>query len=180
LGKLFLGSVAEEIIREAPCPVLTVGPRVVTEPSAGIQSIVCAVDFSPGSMRAVELAIFLTDEYHAHLTLTHIVEGILRDSGHLAMQLTANRLRDLIPPQSELPYEPGVVVEFGPVADRILTIASDVSADIIVMGARGVGSFAQTASHFGSIAHKVVGLANCPVLTVGGLHQLENDNGKEL
>ncbi len=174
LGKFFVGSVAEQIIREAPCPVLTVGPNVVREPSGEIQSIVYATDFSPGSMRAVELAVLLAHEYQAHLTLMHVVEGILRESPHLAIQVTERRLRDLLP-EPELTYEPEVVVEVGPVAERILGIAADLSADLIVMGARGAGAFAETISHFGSIVHKVVSLAKCPVLTVGGQHQPQND-----
>jgi nucleotide-binding universal stress UspA family protein len=175
LGKLFLGSVAEEIIREAPCPVLTVGPHVTSEVSAGVQSIVCATDFSPESLRAAELAVSLAHEHQAHLTLVHVVEGILRDSPHLAMQLTENRLREVIPPEADLQYEPQVVVEIGPVGERILGVAADLSADMIVMGVRGAGAFAQMASHFGSIAHKVVSLATCPVLTVGNVQKRDNN-----
>ncbi|HEX4920277.1 MAG TPA: universal stress protein [Candidatus Bathyarchaeia archaeon] len=179
LGKLFLGSVAEEVIREAPCPVLTVGPHVVTDPSAGIQRILCAADFSMGSVRAVQFATSLAYEYRAHLTLLHVIEGILKDSPDLAMQLTEKRLLDLVPPEPELQREPEVVVEIGPVAERILRVANELSADLIAMGVRGAGAFAPTASHFGSIAHKVVSLASCPVLTFGGLHQPENNNEEE-
>ena len=49
------------------------------------------------------------------------------------------------------------------------------SADIIVMGVRGAGAFAQTASRFGSIAHKVVSLSPCPVLTVSDVQKTENE-----
>jgi nucleotide-binding universal stress UspA family protein len=180
LSKLILGSVAEQVIREAPCPVLTIGPRVVTEASAGITSIVLATDFSPGSQRAADFAVSLAHEYQAHLTLVHVVEGILRDSPHLAIRVTEQRLLDLVPPEPELVYEPEVLVEMGPVAERIFGIATDLSADLIVMGARGIGAFAETASHFGSIVHKVVAHAKCPVLTVGGLPQTENSWRKEL
>ena len=175
LGKLFLGSVAEEIIREAPCPVLTVGPRVVTESSPGFQSMLCATDFSPPSTRAVDFAVSLAHEFRAHLTLTHVVTGILRESPHLAVRLTEKRLRGLIPSEPELQYRPEVLVEIGPVAERILTIAADLSADMIIIGARRAGAFAPTVSHFGSIAHKIVSLATCPVLTVGETHEPHND-----
>jgi nucleotide-binding universal stress UspA family protein len=167
LGKVILGSIAEEIIREAPCPVLTVGPHVVAQASAGVQSIVCATDFALGSLRAAEFAVSLAHEYQAHLTLMHVVEGVLRNSPHLAVHLTEQRLRQMIPPEPELPYEPEVMVEIGPVADRILDVANGLLADMIVMGVRGAGAFAHTASRFGSIAHRVVSLATCPVVTVG-------------
>ena len=60
-------------------------------------------------------------------------------------------------------YEPEVVAEIGPVADRILGVANDLAADIIVMGVRGAGAFAPAPRHFGSIAHRVVSLAACRV-----------------
>lgn len=166
-GKVVLGSVAEEVIREAPCPVLTVGPHVTTLASSGIHSVVCATDFSPASLRAVEFAMSLACEYEAHLTLVHVSEGSLRDSSHLAIQQEENRLRGLIPPEPELLYRPEVVVGTGSVAERILEVSADFSADFIVMGVRGAGAFAQTASRFGSIAHRVVALASCPVVTIG-------------
>ena len=175
LGKVLVGSVAEEIIREAPCPVFTVGPHAITLASAGIHRIVCASDFSSASSRAAGVAVSLAHQYEAHLTLLHVVEGSLKDSPHLAIQLTENRLGELILPESDLLYEPEVVVETGPVGERILSLAADLSADIIVMGVRGAGAFAQTASRFGSIAHKVVSLSPCPVVTVSDLQKTGED-----
>ena len=64
----------------------------------------------------------------------------------------------MIPPEPELLHRPEVVVEIGAVADRILTLRPICLADFIVMGVRGAGAFAQTASRFGSIAHRVVSL----------------------
>ena len=171
LGKLLLGSVAEEVIREASCPVLTIGPHVRTDPCAGFQSIICAADFSPGSARAAGLTLLLAQEYNAHLMLVHVVEGMLKDAPHLAIELSERRLRQLLPPEIELQHEAEVLVEIGPVAECILSITNELSADLIAMGARGVGAFAKTASHFGSIAHKIVSLAACPVMTVGGRHE---------
>ncbi len=174
-GKVVLGSVAEEVIREATCPVLTVGPQVTTLASAGVHSIIWATDFSSASLRALEFAVSLAHEYKAHLTLVHVIEGSLRDSTRLAIQPNENRLRDMIPPEAELLYRPEVVVETGVVADRILNLAADLSADFIVMGVRGTGAFAQTASRFGSIAQRVVALAPCPVVTVGNVQKAEDD-----
>src|SRR5260370_26142014 len=37
LGKALLGSVAEQILRQAPCPVLTVGPHVIGRPEVNRQ-----------------------------------------------------------------------------------------------------------------------------------------------
>ena len=165
-GKVVLGSVAEEVIREAPCPVLTVGPHVTTLASAGIHSIVCATDFSAASLGAVEFAMSLACEYEAHLALVHVSEGSLRNSTRLASQQDENRLSELIPLEPELLYRPEVVVGTGSVVERIVDVAANFSADFIVMGVRGAGAFAQNASRFGSITHRVVSQAPCPVLTV--------------
>ena len=175
LDKVLLGSTAEEIIRAAPCPVLTVGPHVTTEASVRVRSIVCATDFSLGSLRAAEFAVSLAHEYQADLTLVHVVEEVLTESPDRAIQLTEQRLRQMIPSEPQLLYEPEVVVEIGPVAERILAVANELIADIIVMGVRGAGAFAHTASHFGSIAHRVVAFASCPVMTVGDLQKSEDD-----
>ncbi|HYM74358.1 MAG TPA: universal stress protein [Candidatus Dormibacteraeota bacterium] len=174
-GKVVLGSVAEEVIREATCPVLTVGPQVTTLASAGVHSVVCATDFSSASQRAVDFAMLLASEYEAHLTLVHVIEGSLRGLQREAIQQDEKRLREMIPREPELLYRPEVVVEAGSVAERILDVAANLSADFIVMGVRGAGAFAQTASRFGSIAHRVVALAPCPVVTIGDVRNTNED-----
>jgi nucleotide-binding universal stress UspA family protein len=126
-------------------------------------------------MGAVEFAFSLANDYQAHLTLIHVIEGILRDSPHVAMQLTERRLRDLVPSEPELQYAAEVMAELGPVTDRILGVATELAADIIVMGVRGAGALGDMASHFGSIADKIVSHATCPVLTVGVRHEPENE-----
>ena len=173
MGKMFLGSVAEDLIRESQCPVLAVGPHVTTLASDGVHSILCPMDFSDASARATQFAISLADEYQAHLTLVHVLQGQLKDSLHLASQVTKTRMLKMIADEPELPYPPEILVETGSVAERILKLASDLSTDIVVMGARGVGSFAELVSHFGSIAHRVVSLAHCPVLTVNDVQETE-------
>lgn len=166
-GKVLLGSVAEELIREAMCPVLTIGPQVATFASTGIHNILCATDFSPASKRATDFAVSMADEYEAHITFVHVMEGLLQKSPHLAIPLLEKRMRQAIPAESQLFHEPDLVVETGPIGGRILHLASDLSADLIVMGVRGTGASSHAASRFGSIAHHVISQAPCPVLTVG-------------
>ena len=173
LTKLLLGSVAEELIRESPCPVLTAGPQVMTLASGGVHNILCATDFSLASARATEFALCLATEYEAHLTLVHVMEGLPHTSPHLAVQLMHERMRETVPAELGLFHEPEIVVETGPVGEKVLGLASDWSADLIVMGLRGAGSFAQTESRFGSIAHKVLSQALCPVLTVGEAERID-------
>ncbi len=165
LGKVFLGSVAEEIIRDAPCPVLTVGAKAAGMTVPDIQSILCAIDFSQESLHASEYAFFLAQEHKAHLALLHVVGDSMDEPGSPAVQLLSQALRELISLQAKLFYEPEISVTGGPVADRILEFAAERSANLIVMGVRGVGAFASRASRFGSIAHEVISRSPCPVLT---------------
>ena len=50
VSKLLMGSVAERILRQSTCPVLTVGPNVSAEPGsvAEIHTILCPIDFTAG------------------------------------------------------------------------------------------------------------------------------------
>ena len=162
---MFLGSVAEEIIRDAACPVLTVGANAAGMTAQDIESILCAIDFSQESLHASEYAFFLAQEHKAHLALLHVVGGSMDEPPSHAVQLLSQALRELISLQPQLSYEPEIVVKGGPVADRILEFAAERSADLIVMGVRGVGAFASQASRFGSIAHEVISRSPCPVLT---------------
>jgi nucleotide-binding universal stress UspA family protein len=120
LGKVLLESTAEEIIRVAPCPVLTVGPHVTAVASVGVRSILGTTDFSLASLRAAEFAVSLAHEYQADLTLVHAVDEALTESPDRGVQLNEQRLRQMIPSEPKLLYEPEVAVEIGPVAERIL------------------------------------------------------------
>ena len=166
LGKVFLGSVAEELIRDSKCPVLTVGPHVSTNEQHALRSIVCAVDFSQVSQLATELAFSLAHDFQSRLSLVHISEGIFSDWPH-AQRVTEVRIRAMIPHDVDLPCAPRILVENGSVAEHILRVAKEQNADLLVMGVRGAGAFAHTASHLGSITHKLISSAFCPVMTLG-------------
>src|ERR1022692_4480167 len=87
LGKLLLGSVAEDILRHAPCPVLTVGPGVRGRAKLPefhgegrapveleLQHIVYAANFTIASLLVAPVAIGLAQEFGARLTLMHVIE----------------------------------------------------------------------------------------------------------
>jgi nucleotide-binding universal stress UspA family protein len=59
IGKFILGSVAEEILRRAKCPVLTVGPHSPGDPPRGakFKKIVYATDFGEGVHEAAAFAV---------------------------------------------------------------------------------------------------------------------------
>lgn len=174
LGKILLGSVAEEIFREAPCAVLTVGPHSPTQPPAGgnFHEILFATDFSPESLAAVPYAISLAQEYQAHLTLLHVIAS--PESGDLVnpKELEASALRRmhaLVPADAEMWCEPWFMVVEGETAETILDVADDRKADLMVLGVRQPTGVPGAATHLPiATAHKLVSHAKCPVLTVRG------------
>jgi nucleotide-binding universal stress UspA family protein len=175
LAKFLLGSTAEEIFRKAPCPVLTVGPFSPHEPArhGEISEIVYATDFSPESVAAASYAISLAQEFQAHLTLLHVIENMHRETccahPEELVNSSARLLHNLVPPEAELWCEPRFAIEEGTAAEKILDVAAQRKADLIVLGVRPPGGFPGAATHLPiATAHKVVCHATCPVLTVRG------------
>lgn len=167
LGKVLLGSMAEEAIRESSCPVLAVGPRTPRNETMKLESILYATDFSADSLLAAPYALSFAEKFRARLTLLHVKQGI-SESLYLDAQMARLHLNELVTPQFDLGSAPEIIVEMGSPANVILEAATERGSDLIIIGARGAGALARLATHFGSIAHKVVSHAACPVLTVGG------------
>jgi nucleotide-binding universal stress UspA family protein len=177
IRKFLLGSVAEEIFRNAPCPVLTVGPYSLTEakPVGEISRILYATDFSPESTAAAPYAVSLAQEFQAYLTLLHVIRepkpGELVHPSDLAAS-SERLLRQIVPKDAELWCVPDYIVEQGPAADKILDVAAGKRAELIILGVRQPTGLGGAATHLPfAIAHKVVSQANCPVLTVRAKRQ---------
>jgi nucleotide-binding universal stress UspA family protein len=183
LGKLLLGSVAEDILRHAPCPVLTVGPKVaghdklptfennhrdLAPPELDLRKILFATNFDRNAESVARIAIRLAAEFRGQLTLMHVIE----DYTHLGsrpqpMENDLRRLQELVPTSTTLPYAPENVIEFGSASERILKIAEDREADLIVLGARPAGEASTTHLPW-STTYDVMAHAHCPVLTLRG------------
>lgn len=181
LGKLLLGSVAEGILRHAPCPVLTVGPKVCGRaklpafPHCGrdlapveleLQQIVFATNFADNAPRIAKQAVALAEEFRSRLTMMHVLEDYTQlGSRPGPIEDGVNQLKELLPPDAALQYAPEMVMEFGNAAERILKVASEREADMIVVGARSAADIASTHLPW-SATHQVIAHAPCPVLTI--------------
>lgn len=181
LGKLLLGSVAEDILRHASCPVLTVGPKVSGRaklpafPKRGhdvapleleLRQIVVATDFAPSSAHIAQRAIKLAEEFRARLTLLHVIEDYTQlGSRPGPIEEGVGRLQALIPADATLQYPAETILEFGSPAERILKVAIERDADMIVLGARSARDIGSTHLPWSS-AHHVIAQAHCPVLTI--------------
>jgi nucleotide-binding universal stress UspA family protein len=172
IGKFFLGSVAEDIVRRAPCPVLTVGPHSPSEPprEGRFREILYATDFREESLAAAPYAIGLAQEHQAHLTLLHVIEKSGAGDLIRADELEAGavqHMQNLVPEKAELWCEPRYVVKEGEPAETILEVAKNRKSDLIVLGVRKPEGIPGGATHLPTaVAHKMIAHAVCPVLTV--------------
>jgi nucleotide-binding universal stress UspA family protein len=173
--RFVVGSVAEKVLRKAPCPVLAVPPGCRDpRPGAPFSTVICAIDFAPASIGGLEYARLLTAP-GGRLILAHSVgwpfgqhtEEMPPPMDALRRSLetdAAARLRRV----STHVDRTGLRVEEDVAADKpyahILRCAREQSADLIVMGLHSHAS--SELALLGSTTHHVVREAPCPVLTV--------------
>lgn len=164
---LLLEPTVEEVIRRSECPVLTIGSHFHNSTDGELKNIVYATDFSAESLEASRYALSLAQDFQARLTLLHVVEGLEPTSLDERAQIAKPYklwLGKLVPDEARLWCELEFVVEFGRPAERILQIAWENHADLVVLGARGLDRLTSP----GLNVRKVMCNAWCPVLTVSG------------
>lgn len=171
IKKLVLGSVAEEIVNCATCPVLTVGPQVSSKlgEELKLRRILCATDLLHDSTSALAYAVWLAEQEHGHLTVFHVLK-VSTDaaSGYpeSEKEMAIKRLMQLLPPEASTSGETEFIVEIGVPEEQILKLAEGQNADLIVMGPHHT-PFARVSTHLPWIVpHQVLCHARCPVLTV--------------
>jgi nucleotide-binding universal stress UspA family protein len=144
-----------------------------------MKRILCPVDFSEHSFRALERAVSLADWFGAEVTALHVVPPLpgpglelpyfpapLETARELGEQ-AERKLRDLAISflAERVPIE--TRVRGGDPWREIAAEAKELPADLVVMGTHGRSGF----EHFllGSVTEKVLRRVSCPVLTVGSL-----------
>lgn len=168
MRRLLLGSVAEEICRHAPCPVITVGPQAKPMPGEPdrIDKILFATDFSDGSIHALYYALGFAEEHDARLILLHVIQAPnmpLNVSDQMIAE-SERRLRSLITAETFPTKRPIFVTLLGAPADQILALAERENVNLIAMGMHKPGAFA---AHWPfEIAAQIIARAHCPVLSV--------------
>lgn len=168
VDRLLLGSTAENVIRHATCPVLTVGPQVGTAALKRFAHILFATDFLGGSQRALDYALSLAEQDRAELTLLHVLESKpASDLEYLEWRRRDSaKLRRMVPADMDLKCSPEIAIEIGIPEQEIVRLAESEKADLIVMGCHSGDA---VTTHFPwTTLHQVLQQARCPVLTVLG------------
>ena len=163
--KLLLGSVAETLVREASCPVLTIGPRVTSGFQESFHHILFATSLSTStaSLRALPYALALANQDGAKLTALRVLEAPLdhQNEQEKARHELQEKL-DRIIADMGCSCQAESLVQHGMGSEEIVRIAKEKQVDLIVMGAHRRGSI-----HLPwTTLHSVLCHADCPVLTV--------------
>ncbi|HXW15528.1 MAG TPA: universal stress protein [Terriglobia bacterium] len=170
LRRLLLGSVAEEVFRKAPCPVLTVGPKTSETRTMDVhlEHILYPLEFVPDTSDAAAYAVSLAEQYHAKLTFMKVFEETDPSSDVEAVVREPARhwIDDHIPTESDLRERVSFKPGFGPAAEAICKFADNRGVDLIVMGARRLDPVMAAHLPKPDTAYEVVRTAPCPVLTI--------------
>ena len=186
LKRFLLGSVSEWILQEAPCSVLIV--RGSARRAYGGMRVLMATDGSADAQTALKFLNQLSFPPHSQIVLFHVVEPtdytVVQDDYGL-INLEASGKSDLIAASKGIRTRLNqarqsllkdakkglkhkhVKIEKIPTgfsAEEIIKAASRFSADLIVLGSRGLSGMKRT--FLGSVSSKVARHAPCPVLIV--------------
>jgi nucleotide-binding universal stress UspA family protein len=178
IGRLLLGSVSRGVVRSATCPTLVVKGR-----ARGFRHFVAGVDGSANSRRATAFLASLGVPSGARATLIAVVEpvrlgslGLMPSSVRAALgrqirMEDAARLRrarrelaTAMQPLRRAGWRVRGVVRRGVPQTELLAAASAAHADVVVVGARGVGGVERLL--LGSVAQSILSQSGVPVLVV--------------
>ena len=134
--------------------------------------IVLGIDGSDHAAKATDIAAALAKAVGSEVLVLHVLERIPASKGAPATDLEIPRdATDLVEKAAARLKEQGVntkervvTAPSGRVAPEILSAAVEASADLIVVGSRGLSDFSGLL--VGSVSHKLIQHASCPVLVV--------------
>jgi nucleotide-binding universal stress UspA family protein len=168
IGRTLIGSVAEQVARQAPCPVLICKPSARPEtpaasPEAGrplFSTILFAADLSDRARQAFAVALALAGP-RSRLIVQHVVAAVDHASPG-ASSTFLHLLRELYPagPVAAVVYR----LSGGDPAEGIRRAAEDSHCDLIVMSSRGRTGVGRLL--MGSVAEAVFRTVQVPVVIV--------------
>jgi nucleotide-binding universal stress UspA family protein len=170
-----LGSTAESVCRNAPCPVLVMHNDerefVNDELSVDLKRVLVAYDFSDYSELGLKYALSIAQEHQAEVHVLHVLPPNAVGEPEIAWypikgespyHNAARRLQGVVPAEVHLWCDVRTAISEGHPYREILNYAERNEIDLISVGAHGAG-FGMRAL-FGSNVDRVLRQAPCPVL----------------
>jgi nucleotide-binding universal stress UspA family protein len=167
LKKLLLGSVAHEILRSAEVPVCTIGPHAREASSFGApRKILHPVSLCAGYEDSARTAIEMAEFYGADITLLHVLSRTVQSQPDAArvIEWTRAELQRVVPEEAPLWTHATVQVKIGDVVEEVLDVASEMDADLIVLGVNADVSFWPI--HGDDTVYSIIARAKSPVLSI--------------
>ena len=181
LSRALWGSTAEEIIAEAPCPVLTIRPpqRDFVEhrdshTEIRLNRVLLATNFRPSSTSASQVAAGFARRFNAELHTLYVIGDYMDQMAELfpdSAGTKVSQLREFVT-EKMVTFEReagGRVITHiaeGRPYEEIVRLATDKDVDLIVIGTSVHSSIFGGAPMLGSEIERVVRNAPCPVLCV--------------
>ena len=175
LGHLFLGSVAEEVVRLSKAPVLTIREKEEPKTISEINNILVPIDFSERSNISIKYAKEIAKLYHSKLQLLHILEDRIPAAYSLSGIMSVydlipdiedkieKRLENVFYKDGENDVEHENFIINGHAAKEILNFVQTNKTDLIIIATHGLTGIEHLM--IGSVAEKVIRMAHCPVFT---------------
>lgn len=177
LRRTLIGSVAEEVVRLAPCDVFTVRENLeFASLEEGLRRITVPIDFSSYSRQALIYGKELAASFEAELDLVHVVEDklhpIFQNAGatsiydlHPEIEKNATDALEALHDETPGPDVPvRYVVLRGHPVHEIVDWTENQPCDMVVISTHGHSGLERTI--LGSVTERVVRHAACPVITV--------------
>ncbi|HEV2834744.1 MAG TPA: universal stress protein [Pyrinomonadaceae bacterium] len=181
LSRAFGGSLAEDIVAEAPCPVLAIRPpqRDFVEHREGhtqirVNRVVVATNFRPSSSAATQLAASISNHLGAELHAVYVIgdyfeqiSAVFPEGGLAALTRLRSHVQERMSQltRSSGPRATTHIAEGRPYQE-IVKLAANLDADLIVIGTAVHGSLFGSNQVLGSEIERVIRNAPCPVLCV--------------
>jgi len=181
LSRAFGGSVAEDIVAESPCPVLVIRlpQREFVEHREGathihLNRVLLATNFRPSSAAATQLATSIANHTGAQLHAVYVIgdfyeqlSAVFPEMGLGAITRLRSHAQERLTQLSRAsgPKATTHIVEGRPYQE-IVKLASNIEADLIVIGTAVHGSLFGSNQVLGSEIERVIRTSPCPVLCV--------------
>jgi nucleotide-binding universal stress UspA family protein len=175
--RLVFGSTAEAILREAPCPVLTVGPQVSESAMASDREgpIVFATDFHRMTTHAIRYAEPFCIASKSPLHCLHVLPRVLESSSpnKIVPTIVTEALHHVATESGTTINSPICAVTYGSeISNAVVEYAKQHKAKLIVLGVRRASMLA---SHVPAhITYRIITEAPCPVLTISFASEQES------